>query len=235
MRLFRLMASAQEEILRSPYPDLLLEMAAVRMASLAPVMDADELLRAIGAQRAREPEPRSAAGARAAPSESAGGGETTAAGTRRLRVEGEVKASAPFRAPEPDRARELPELREHIRSRRPALAGFMEQGAGLSVVDDVVRVVPLNQIYVRYLQDNRAVIAELASEVYGRRMRVELAANGATAAPAAADAAGAAAAPSGADERRAVVADPDVRKILEEFDARVVEVRKSGGPERNTK
>ena len=48
MRLFRLMADSQEQILRSPYPDLLLEMAVVRMASLAAVIDADELLRAIG-------------------------------------------------------------------------------------------------------------------------------------------------------------------------------------------
>src|SRR6202049_434611 len=48
MRLFRLMAEAQEELLRSPYPDLLMEMAVIRMAALAPVMDADELLRAIG-------------------------------------------------------------------------------------------------------------------------------------------------------------------------------------------
>ena len=44
MRLFRLMADAQEADYPSPYPDLLLEMAVVRMASLAPVIDADELL-----------------------------------------------------------------------------------------------------------------------------------------------------------------------------------------------
>jgi DNA polymerase-3 subunit gamma/tau len=49
MRLFKLMADAQEQIIRSPYPDLLLEMIVVRMATLAPVMDADELLRALGA------------------------------------------------------------------------------------------------------------------------------------------------------------------------------------------
>src|SRR5271170_5173374 len=41
MRLFRLMADSQEQIMRSPYPDLILEMAAV--------IDADELIRAIGA------------------------------------------------------------------------------------------------------------------------------------------------------------------------------------------
>ena len=58
MRLFRLMADSQEQILRSPYPDLLLEMAVVRMASLAAVIDADELLRAIGSTPASGTPPR---------------------------------------------------------------------------------------------------------------------------------------------------------------------------------
>ncbi len=59
MRLFRLMADAQEQLARSPYPDLMLEMTMIRMATLAPVLDADELMRAIG---------------------SAGGGGTSSAG-----------------------------------------------------------------------------------------------------------------------------------------------------------
>lgn len=224
MRLFRLMADAQEEILRSPYPDLLLEMAVIRMASLAPVMDADELLRAVGgASIATEPKPT--------PPQSTG--------ARKLKVEGEVKATAPLRPPDAPREREMPELRDHIRDRRPALAGFMEHGAGLSVADDLVRVVPLSDIYTRYLNDNRAVIAELASELYGRPMRVELTTNGAIA-RAAGNAQRSAAVANGpnqsketrdpapsssADERRAIVSDPAVRKILEAFDARLVEVR----------
>ena len=92
----------QEEMLRSPYPDLLLEMIVVRMATLAPVMDADELMRALGGTGGTPPVPPSAS--------SGGSGSGTraaarvpdpepapAAGTRRLRVEGEVKADAPLR------------------------------------------------------------------------------------------------------------------------------------------
>ena len=228
MRLFKLMADAQEQIIRSPYPDLLLEMIVVRMATLAPVMDADELLRALGAAGGAPP---------AAPSAASGGsGSGTraaarvpdpepapSAGTRRLRVEGEVKADAPLRAagapaltpttatsaapaaataaaqasrPAPSRlaplgaARtaaapatsdllDLPELREHIRARRAALAGFMEQGASLALDGDLLRVIPRNDIYIRYLNDNRASIGELASELYGRKLRVEVSLNGA--------------------------------------------------------
>jgi hypothetical protein len=291
------MADAQEQIIRSPYPDLLLEMIVVRMATLAPVLDADELLRALGTRataRAPEPEPP--------------------AGTRRLRVEGEVKADAPLRATgapalvsasrasstatasnapaagpmplAPPAARaatapvgsDLPELRAHIRARRAALAGFMEQGASLALDGDLLRVIPRNDIYIRYLNDNRASIGELATEFYGRKLRVEVSLNGAAgaAAPAAplrpADApgvsTGASSAPDAepaesrtgdgatpgvalapardsapafaaaaaenpppqprssiAADRQALYADPVVRRIFEELQGRLVEVR----------
>lgn len=182
MRLFRLMADAQEQILKSPYPDLLLEMAVVRMASLAAVIDADELLRAIGStppSSSAPPVPSGGgAGSRGAKSEPASSPQSS--GARRLRVEGEVKAEAPLRAQsQNDGPRELPELRDFIRGRRAALAGFMEQGAGLMLDGDVLTVTARNDIYVRYLSDNKNVIAELASEHLGRTIRVELSANGA--------------------------------------------------------
>jgi len=183
MRLFRLMAESQEQILKSPYPDLLLEMAVVRMASLAAVVDADELLRVIG----------STPPASGAPPASSGGGSGSrvaakpepvanpqASGARRLRVEGEVKADAPLRSEShDDGARELPELRDFIRGKRAALAGFMEQGAGLVLDGDILTVTARNDIYIRYLNDNKNVIAELSSEHLGRAIRVELSTNGA--------------------------------------------------------
>ncbi len=256
MRLFRLMAEAQEQIIRSPYPDLLIEMAAIRMASLAPVMDADELLRAIGTANAAPPSrgpaspPPSSGGAlRSAPAE-------TSAGSRRLPVKGEVKADAPLRgsvavsasappASASTAARDLPAFRDHIRSRRAALAGFMEQGAGLAIESDVLTVFPRNDIYVRYLADNRAVVAELASEFFGRPIKVELAAPG-TPAPEAEPAASkvssgpptgdgqpqpnivsARSATSSADERAEIYSDPGMRRIFDAFEARLVEVRAS--------
>jgi hypothetical protein len=92
-----------------------------------------------------------------------------------LRVEGEVKADAPLRVSAGDDAvAELPELRNFIRGRRAALAGFMEQGAGLVLDGSILTVTARNDIYIRYLSDNRAVIAELASEHLGRPIRVEL-------------------------------------------------------------
>ncbi|HEY1849791.1 MAG TPA: DNA polymerase III subunit gamma/tau [Candidatus Binataceae bacterium] len=320
MRLFRLMADAQEQLIRSPYPDLLLEMVVIRMATLAPVIDADELLQAIGAS---VPVGRSAGGGSAsgnssgqsphsptAGSTDATGDATKAAPSvasvdavlaptpaRRIRVEGEVKAEAPPRAVavQPKAASVvsssgasagtsggLPDLREFIRGRRAALFGFMEQGAALALNGDVLTIIPRNDIYIRYLSDNRGVIGDLASELYGRRIRVELAPIGTPLPPAGATSAsevapaggtataavtpsaashdggsgaadtggpaasaeepqaaaatdGADAAPSvaaadvpamsQADLRQTVYADPVVRRIFDEFEARLVEVR----------
>jgi hypothetical protein len=153
---------------------------------------------------------------------------------------------------------DLPELREHIRARRAALAGFMEQGASLALDGDLLRVIPRNDIYIRYLNDNRASIGELASELYGRKLRVEVSLNGgaavvtgsaeappmATAAVAPSPSAGQPAAPmsvpalaaaatdaplpqarSIATDRQALYADPVVRRIFEEFQGRLVDVR----------
>jgi DNA polymerase-3 subunit gamma/tau len=195
MRLFRLMADSQEQIIKSPYPDLLLEMAVVRMASLAAVIDADELIRAIGAGNAppsagKPPSgkpPGESGGTRGSSASSKEASGESSSGATRLRVEGEVKADAPLRVssethPQDDAVAELPELRNFIRGRRAALAGFMEQGAGLALEGSILTVTARNDIYIRYLTDNRAVIAELASEHLGRPIRVELS-NAGVAAP----------------------------------------------------
>jgi len=283
LRLFRLMAQAQEEILRSPYADLLLEMAVVRMATLAPVLDADELARAV-----------KALGGGAPPA--SGGGPTSGARTplpvpsepvaaaRRLKVEGEVKADAPRRAAsraEPRRAAasdteqpapavpssdsanpgaDLPELRAYIRQKKAALAGFMELGAALELSGDILRVLPRSDIYVRYLNDNKGTIAALAGEHYGRPIKVELAqpSSDAGAAPPSAEggskpapappaasseriewqrAMQSAAQPASAEAnggepidreaaRKELFADPLVRKILDELEGRLVDVRR---------
>ncbi|HLH77746.1 MAG TPA: DNA polymerase III subunit gamma/tau [Candidatus Binataceae bacterium] len=250
LRLFRLMAQAQEEILRSPYADLLLEMTVVRMASLAPVLDGDELARALAAL-GREAGP--GGGPSGTPPGPSG---APAAPARRMRVEGEVRASAPARTPlptPPSPARPgvnqaLPELREHIRARKAALAGFMENGATLRLDDDLLRIIPASSIYVRYLADNRGVIGELAAEFYGRPIRVELApvdASGGdagiasaapasppeapTAAPTPASAPGNPATPAADRDtiRKELFADPVVRQILDELEGRLVDVRRT--------
>jgi DNA polymerase-3 subunit gamma/tau len=289
MRLFRLMADAQERIIRSPYPELILEMAIVRMASLAPVLDADELMRAIrgggsAGGPASQSTPRSASLASGGTAPGSAGPRGAAAPAeavfipapaRKIRVEGEVKADAPRRreppapprqnpptatAPAAATAPDLPDLREFIRGRRAALAGFMEQGATLHIDGDLLTVAPRNDIYVRYLTDKRNEIADLATEHYGRKIRAEIIVPGAqspsanedsapaivaeAAAPPAgpedslslvanggsaeAAATAAPAPPTAAELRQSVYSDPVVRRIFDEFQARLVEVRANG-------
>jgi DNA polymerase III subunit gamma/tau len=300
MRLFRLMADAQEQLLRSPYPDLLLEMAVIRMATLAPVLDADDLMRAIGSSGPTGTSAPGAATPQSAPAGNAPSAAPAQTGARRIPISGEVKADAPRRvttvaqappatttpptttipAARPSSTVQvmqpsgnLAELREFIRARRAALAGFMEQGAALQLNGDLLTVTPLNDIYIRYLNDNRNVIAELASELYGRQIKAELApldktaADRASAAPVAiaptaastsssmasespsssnpganeviaesapatpADGAAGGGAPKTQGEaRQALYADPVARRIFEEFEARLVEVRVPPAP-----
>lgn len=128
----------------------------------------------------------------------------------------------------------------------------MEQGAALSIEGDTLSVFPRNDIYVRYLADNRGVVSELAAEFFGRPIRVELATPGAAPPPepehvavppsAAPDEGGQAAAAgvngrsqaaaptlrtagSSADERAEIYSDPGMRRIFDAFEARLVEVR----------
>jgi DNA polymerase-3 subunit gamma/tau len=311
MRLFRLMADAQEQLARSAFPDLILEMAMIRMATIAPVLDTDELLRAISGGgdggdgsdgdgtsrrpssaartpdtnagskrklRSAEPFSKSFGGMHeTTPFETSSGPEALSAPRRRIPFEGEVKAYAPrsVRAAAVgsveravDGSQELPELRDFIRNRRAALAGFMEQGASLKIDGDLLIVIPRSDIYVRYLTDNRAVISELASELYGRRIRVEISDGAAstssspaleplmgsdrelqvTAGPAAfssqeskpplarengsaREVSSVPASHSQSDARQRLYADPVVRGIFEQFDARLVELKTGVRPD----
>jgi len=78
-------------------------------------------------------------------------------------------------APPLPEADDLPDLREFIHGRRAALYGFLVKGASLRMDGDSIILTPRNDIYIRYLNDNRGVIAALATEFYGRPMKVELA------------------------------------------------------------
>ncbi len=177
-------------------------------------------------------------------------------------------------------SRDLPELRDFIRARRAALAGFMEQGASLAFADDVLSVNARNDIYIRYLSDNRATIAELASEFFARPIKVEVSSNGTVVAaatgkaplivsssgeapeapkisapevsriekapppeiepkltvvrdtlPTSVDAApkpidvSSKPRPGSPEDRQAVLQDPEMRRIFDELEARLVEVR----------
>ena len=161
MRLFRLMADSQEQILKSPYPDLLLEMAVVRMASLARgdrrrrIAARDRIDAASVGHSARIVgrwlwRPRCATGAGA---ESAI--ERCAAAAGRGRSQGGRAAAQRESAHATTVRANFPSCAILSAARRAALAGFMEQGAGLALDGDILTVTARNDIYIRYLNDNK--------------------------------------------------------------------------------
>src|SRR5262249_28216718 len=134
-------------------------------------------------------------------------------------------------------------------------AGFMEQGAALAIDNDVLTITPRNDIYVRYLSDNRGMLAELASEFFGRPIKVDLSAIGTGAPPeplepqadssksreadtrtsedqphAAVPNPKPAPGPTSSEERASVYSDPGIRRIFDAFEARLVEIRAAPNP-----
>ena len=103
------------------------------------------------------------------------------------------------------------------------LAGFMEQGAALALDGDLLRSYRANPVYLRYLNDNRASIGELASEFYDREIRVQIEANQIEA-KAAEDA-------DGRDGRDDV--DPDARDRSDRADAEPARGNGRNGGERS--
>ncbi len=123
-----------------------------RMATIAPVIDADELLRAIGAAGSRR-RTRGRGGPplrrrrRHATTEGRGRGQGAGPAAprrsmqrrwcQRRRATRERRRRPESHPPTLRRRADIPELRDYIRRRRAALAGFMEQGAALSIDGDI--------------------------------------------------------------------------------------------------
>jgi tetratricopeptide (TPR) repeat protein len=66
-------------------------------------------------------------------------------------------------------------FREFVRSKRAALAGFLEQGASLKVQKNILVVTPRNEVFTRYLRENAPTLADLASEFYSQPFTVNVA------------------------------------------------------------
>ena len=130
----------------------------------------------------------------------------------------------------------------------------MEKGAALAVEGDLLTIYPTSDTYVRYLSDNRGVVADLARDFFGQPMKVELASGGAAPPPApeAPSTPAEATSPgivatrsengqphstegliktvtSSADERAEIYSDPEMRRIFDAFEARLVEIRAPRG------
>jgi DNA polymerase-3 subunit gamma/tau len=251
-RMFRALLREQEDLAWAPQPQAVLEMALVRLATLAPGDDVaallarlDALERRLGGGGEPPPEPRGSSGGgssdRGAPR--AGGPAAPAAGRG-------PRASAappePARASEPARdvgegppPGEMPadapldvvfdQLRRFVRQSDRGLAAGLEGGQLLERAPDRLRLAVPEGFALRRLETRRADLEAACGRFFGAPLRVELA-------PRALEPAGPAAAGPESDlarrRRQEALDHPAVNDALEILGGEIVEIRPVGGGRR---
>jgi DNA polymerase III subunit gamma/tau len=246
-RMFRALLKEQEDLSFAPAPFAVLEMAAVRLATLPEGDDVgrligrlDELERRIGGG---EPGPGSSAGGSGggsgpAPTPSGGSGSGPAAKPRAARPE---RKAAPV---EPDEAPPLPDdddapadavtaapagavfdrLRAFTQDANPGIYAALEGGRiAERSPGNLSLVVPA--FGARRLRERQAALEELAARFFGEPLRVQIAEQGAPGTPGAAPDTEALRL-----RRKAALENPGVARALEILDGEVVEIRPLGAP-----
>jgi DNA polymerase-3 subunit gamma/tau len=226
-RAFRILREADEEIGRSPYPKLLLEMALIKLTSLPPLLPLDTLLEDLAELEARlRPE--------AARAPLQGGAPRAAA----LKVDGGAPAARPA-----ETGHEKPARRPNAAS--PAAAkgatwdgflAFVNEKRGtlglhlgtcsvLQLDDAVLEIEAPTSFRYNYLarRDHLEEMEELARQFFGSERRIKVRARGTPAA--AGGATEEAKEPSSAELATAALGNPIVRAAVDILGGEVAEVR----------
>ena len=213
-RVFRTLLETEAEVARVPYPKLIVDMVVIKLATMTPVLPADELLRRIeGMQHGGG---------------SDGGTSTTStprsgrpAGTRPT---GTAQRSAPSGgAPAVQEAigNSWQGFVEFVRRNKITLSAYVEAAVAPQLDGDAIRLrVPAGHFY-DYLTTptNLTVVKELAQKFFARAMRVEVESHVAAAAkPEAPE-------PTAAELHAAALKDPTVQAAVQILGGEVREVR----------
>jgi DNA polymerase-3 subunit gamma/tau len=233
-RMFRALVHEQEDLAWAPQPFAVLEMAVVRLATLASGEDVAALLQRLDALERRlgggPPEgsgsaaPRGRTGNDEPPPQRGGPGPRTQRAAEATDAQA-VTAPAPTPAPAPvaNGAALLDRLRALAGERDRALGAALE-GATLVEDGDRLRLAVAQAFAANRLERRRADLEAVCARLFGRAMRIEITG------PGQAEAKGAAA---GDDEalrrrRRDALAHPAVNAALEILGGEVLEIRTLG-------
>ncbi len=209
-RAFRILLATDEEVARTPYPKLVLEMALLRLATLPALVPVDELLERLGAIEARLPGTPAGRPARSAPAPSA------------------PARTAPASAPVPTAAapgggQGWDAFVGFVRGERETLAIDLAQCRLVQLGEGAISLLAPGERAARSLadQDRKGRLEALATRFFGRPLRIDVAA---------AEARDGAPPPpprrSGAELTRTALEHPKVQAALSEFQgAEIVEVR----------
>jgi len=220
-RAFRVMLAADEEIARTPYPKIVLEMTLIKLATLPPLLPVEEVLQRIddldarlrgnGHASATPPRRSAAPGAMnpAAPPQTA----PAAAGPRSDESSREASDPAPAETAGPV-GTSWPEFVEFVRKEKVTLVPYLEHSAATRFDAGALELAVPAGYYYDYLahRDHLKLVEELASRFRGGPMRVAVKAAAAAAPP---PAAAADDKPTRAQQAANVMAHPVVRAAVD--------------------
>ena len=225
-RMFRALVKEQEDLAWAPAPFAVLEMACVRLATMASGDDVARLLARLDALERRlsggEAPPSGGDGGRSPAGPAAGsGGDRPRARSKPARAE---PAAAPEELPEAPLDVVFERLRAFAGREHPGLGAALEGGRLLERRADALRLAVPRGFAERRLRDRAESLEALCASFFGRPMRVEI------------ESEGDASEPNGGRDperirqlRQDALQDPGVAAALEVLDGEVVEIRPLGG------
>ena len=233
--MFRSLLKEQEDLAWAPAPFAVLEMAAVRLATLPAGDDVAKLLARIDAleRRLAGGGPGPASGPNGGPAggqtpQGGGGARRGSHGTKSASAAADgAEAAAAQRAPEPGAP--LPVVFDRLRGfagkRSPGLFAALEGGHLMECGEDRLRIAIPQRFSAQRLGDRLEALEALCSELFGRTLKVEIECEEDGSAP---DGAAARDPESVRRLRQDALNDPGVLTALEILEGEIVEIRPLG-------
>ena len=212
-RMFRVLLEAETEIARVPYPKLILDMVVIKLATMTPVLPAEELLRRLdGAQRGGGNDDGGGARRAASPA----GSEPVSHAQRRS-----APSSAPTAAAGNGNGGSWDGFVDFVRRNKITMLAYIESALAPQINGDMIRLrVPSGHFY-DYLSapTNLNTVKDLAQKFFARAMQIGVEAYTAAPAPAAEPE------PTAAELHEAALSDPSVQAAVQILGGEVREVR----------
>jgi DNA polymerase-3 subunit gamma/tau len=226
-RMFRALVKDQEDLAWAPQPFAVLELAVVRLATMA---DGDDVGRLLARLDALERRLAGEGGAEGGAPPAAGGPAPAAGGSERPRSGGGTRRSESAIADSPQAAPPaavLDRLRAFARAAEPSIFAALDGAELIERSDEQLRIRVPEPFAARRLRERQSALDALAASFFGRATRVSI-----EDAPAAGSAPAPGAAPTGEAARQRkqqALNDPAVGRALEILGADIVEIRPLAG------
>lgn len=174
-RAFRIVLATEEEVARSPYPKLVLEMAVLKLATMPAVLPIEHVLERLEALSRRGPSDGGQTGG--GPAAASGGGGAPTARSASVRAQPESgRSPATSVAGSNGGASSWNEFLSYIEGQKPTLAPHLSQCHCASLEDGRLELVVPVGFHHDYLarREHIEMMEEFASRFYGKPIRVAM-------------------------------------------------------------